>query len=343
MYWKPLLSGTALLLGALGAAAYFFWPFTHGDDELRLPGVVEIQEVRLGSKVGGRISEVNVKEGDVVSTGQVLVRFEIPELEAQRDQWQARLRSLEAEYEKAKNGPRPEEIRQAENDLASAEADFKQAREDYTRIDRLFRQGGSDKAEYDMTRAARDRSQGKVGSARAHLDMLKAGSRSEDIADAEARVLEMRGKVRELDANIQEATVKAPERAFVEVVAVRKGDLVPPNQPIIRVLRADDLWVKVYVPETQLGKIRNEQKAAVTIDSFPGKRFTGVVFKVDSASEFTPRNIQSIDERRFQVFGVKVHVVDPEGIFKSGMAAEVTFDLAAASANPSSTSPTPSK
>src|SRR5262249_27659588 len=158
----------------------------------------------------------------------------------------------------------------------------------------------ADRSQYDAARAARDRAQGRLAAARAKLDLLNAGTRPEEIAEATANVAEMRGKLRELEANLKEAIVRAPEKAIVEVLAVRKGDLVPPNQPIMRILRADDLWVRVYVPETQLGYIRLQQRAVVTIDSYPERRFQGEVIKIDSESEFTPRNVQSADERRFQ-------------------------------------------
>jgi HlyD family secretion protein len=111
------------------------------------------------------------------------------------------------------------------------------------------------------------------------------------------------------------------------VLAVRKGDLVAPNQPILRVLRADDLWVRIYVPETQLGQIRLHEKVDVTVDSDPDRHFEGEITQISPESEFTPRNVQSPDERRFQVFSAKVHVADPQGIFKSGMAAQVTVPL----------------
>src|SRR5262249_36528283 len=127
-------------------------------------------------------------------------------------------------------------------------------------------------------------------------------------------------KMREIEANLQEAVVRAPERAVVEVLAVRKGDLVQPNQSALRVLRADDLWVKVFVPETQLGKVRLGQDVQVVIDSHPGQRFAG-------ERESTPGNVQSADERRHQVFAVKVRVADPDGVFKSGMAADVVLTL----------------
>jgi multidrug resistance efflux pump len=153
--------------------------------------------------------------------------------------------------------------------------------------------------------------------------LLKAGTRSEEIAAAVARVAEMRGRVEEMNANLAETVVRAPEKAVVETLSVRKGDVVPPNQPVVRVLRAADLWIKVFVPETELGKVRLGQPVTVTIDSYPGRRFEGNITWIASSSEFTPRNVQSADERQHQVFAVKVRVPDPQGIFKSGMAATV--------------------
>jgi multidrug resistance efflux pump len=163
---------------------------------------------------------------------------------------------------------------------------------------------------------------------KANYNLLEAGSREEDKAEARAKLAEARAKLAELEANLKEAEVIAPENAIVEVLAVRKGDIVPPNTPVLRVLRAEDLWVKIFVPETQLGRIRLHQKVDVTIDSYPGKVFQGEVYQVASISEFIPRNIQSLDERRNQVFAVKIRVDNTQGIFKAGMAAEVTVPLA---------------
>lgn len=160
---------------------------------------------------------------------------------------------------------------------------------------------------------------------RAHFELIQIGSRLEDIALYEANVVEAQGKLIEINANMDEANVIAPERALIEVVAVRKGDLVIPNTPVIRVLRADDLWVRVYVPETQLGKVRLGQSVIATMDAYPGRRFSGHVFQIANESEYTPRNVQSLEERRYQVFGVKVRIDDAEGIFKAGMAATIVF------------------
>lgn len=382
MSWKPIAI-VLILVAAAAASLGFFWPFGNKDNVLRLPGVVETQEVRLGSKVGGRVAEIAVQEGQLVQPGDLIVRFDVPELQAQRLQQEARLQSTLAELEKARNGPRPEEKRaaqaaldaaearvermvagwrdeekeQARSELESAQADLKLAREEYERAERVFRQGAGSRSDYDVARGARDRAQGRMTStkarydmlmhgnrpedikeakaelarAKANLDLLLAGTRTEDIALAESRVAEARGKLSEIEANLKEAEVRAPEKAVVEVLAVRKGDVAAPNQPVVRVLRANDLWVKVYVSEFDLGKIRLNQPVRVTIDSYPGRVFEGTVMQIASDSEFTPRNVQSPDERRHQVFAVKVRVQQPtepeKQVFKSGMAAEVTVPL----------------
>jgi multidrug resistance efflux pump len=249
----------------------------------------------------------------------------MPEMEAQKVQQEARVAQMEADLEKAINGPRPEEKDQAKGDLTNAEARLKQAQQNFDRAERLYLQKAIGREEYDAARGARDQAQGQLVSAKAKLDLLLAGTRKEDIDLAKAQLQEARGKLREIEANLAEANVRAPERAIVEVMAVRKGDLIPPNQPVVRVLRADDMWVKVYVPETELGKVRKNQPVTITIDSYPGKQFAGTVSSIANESEFTPRNIQSLEERRYQVFRVRIYVEEPQGIFKSGMAAEVTF------------------
>jgi multidrug resistance efflux pump len=341
--------------------------------------VVEVQEIKLASKVGGRVRQVRVAEGDLVQPGDVLVTFEVPELTAQRQQCQARLEAAEADLARALNGARYEErdaaqaaveaararwqrlkagaraedIRHARAEAACAEADLKLARLDLTRAEQVFSQRASTRADYDQAQHTRDRSQGRADAARAHLDLLLAGSRSEEIDEAAAEVRrcqancdlllagtrteeidtararagEARARVQELDALLAEATVRAPCPAVVEVLAVRPGDVVTPNQAVLHILRAEDMWVKVYVPETELGRVRLHQEVEVRIDAYPGRGFTGTVTQIASAGEFSPRNIQSASERRYQLFGVKVQVSAPQGVFKAGIAAEVILPL----------------
>jgi multidrug resistance efflux pump len=367
------------VIGVGGAA--WFWSL-RDNHKLRLPGVVEIQEVRLGSKVGGRVLKVMVEEGETIYPGKELVVFEAPELRNQRQQVKARLDAAIAERDRAFNGPRQqekdsaeaamnsakakwdraefgwrvEEKQQAKNELDTAEADYEQSLKEYNRLYPLYRDKSISRSEYEAALGARDRTRGRRDAARAKVEMMKAGTREEDKAEAEqeyrkakaqfellregtrqedkdlaqAKVDELKANLEAIDINLAETTIVTPPnlgKARVEVIAFRAGDLVQPNQPVLRVLRTEDLWVKVYVPETQLGFITNKKKVEVTIDTYPGVVFQGEIVQRSNIAEFTPRNVQSIDERRNQVFGVKVRVADPKGNFNAGMAAEVTIPL----------------
>ena len=374
----------ALALVAIGAGFYFPFPFGHGG-YVTLPGIVEIQEVRLGSKVGGRVAKIDVQEGQEVNPGQVLVTIDAPELVNQKEQLKARLDASEAEYLRAKNGARreekdaaragadaararfdrlkegwrEEEKRLAASELESAAAEYKQAIDELERLVDLYRMKSVAKSEYDAARGANDRARGHINAAKSKVDMYAAGNRREDIAEAKAlweqmvaksqelengmraedialakaRRDEVAAKLREVEINLNETIVKVPDapefaKAVVEVVPIRAGDIVSANQPVIRVLCVKDLWVKTFVSETKMHLVAIGQKVKVHIDSDDGKIFDGeVVYKANS-SEFTPRNVQSAEERRFQVFALKVRVSDPKGVLNSGMAAQVTFPIA---------------
>jgi HlyD family secretion protein len=369
-----IAAGVILALVAI-ALAYFFWPFSGNGKELHIPGTVEVFEIRLGSKVGGRVAKISVREGEEVPAGRELVRFDAPELEAQKVQLEQQVIAARLEYKKAEEGPRPqeradalaamnaaqahldkvtqgwrkEEREQAEKDLAAAESDFDFATKNFDRIKKV----DASQNEYDTaynqlrtTRAKRDSAKAKVEmihsggwaidireatsqleSAKAKYELSKEGTRKEDIAIAEAQMKQLEGKLREVEANLAEAVIVAPTKLTVEVLSVRKGDLVGPNTPVIRALSSENRWVKVFVPSTELGRIHVNDAVEVTCDSFPGKRFKGLIIQIATISEFTPRNVQSLDERKHQVFAVKVRVDDEGEVFKAGMAAEVIVPL----------------
>lgn len=370
---RKLLVGLLLIATAGGVAAYFR-PRSDAS-ELRLPGTVEVQEVRLASRVGGRVLTVPVREGQLVEAGQALVTLDAEELKARRDNARAKRAAAVAAYDKANAGPLPEEIaeaggaleaararlarakagpREGEKDrarqeLAAAVAEKAQADDAYTREAQGQKAGVGSAIGYQAAIAARDRGRARVAAARASLDLLVSGYREEDIAEAAgdvarlaarhellkngtryedkaaaaANVATAEAELAEAETQLREAVVTAPERCVVDVLAVRPGDVARPGDSVVRVLRADDLWVKVFVPATDLGKLRLNQEVSVRVDSHPGKRFAGQIVHIASVSEFTPRNVQSADERAYQMFAVKVRVADPDGVFKSGMAADV--------------------
>jgi len=373
--------GLAVLLIGAALSAAFFWPFSRNRKELVLPGTVEVFEVRLASKVGGRVEAVLIREGDEVDANTELVRFEAPELQAQIEQTEAKLANARANLLKAENGPRSQEVDEAKAQADSAtarnqkmitgwrdeerkqalfdknttEADLELARRNFDRVKKLYEDTPPQvsQSEFDTARLTFRAAESRANSARtkwemleagnrkedladaaalaaqarAHYELLKAGTRVEDIEAARAQVGELEGKLKEMQANLSESLIKAPSKIVVEVLSVRKGDVVAANQPIIRALALDDRWVKVFVPSTELGKVRLGQAVEVTCDAYPGKRFTGKVIQIATISEFTPRNVQTLDERKHQVFAVKVRVDDAGLVFKSGIAAEVHLPL----------------
>lgn len=372
--------GLAVVIVA-GCVAGVWWRLFEAQPELHLPGTVETQEVRLSSRVGGRVVRVLVEEAQQVEPGQPLVELEMPELKAQRDQWLAQKAAAEALLTKLEQGARPqeraaakaaadaaaarlarmehgfreEEKEQARQELRGWEAELTQAQQDLQRERTLLQQNATATQNFELALSRVQRLQAQVNAAAARVAMMErgyrpeeiaearaewarlqadyelvlAGSREEDKAEARARIQEIQARIDELDVRQQELVVVAPERAVVESLLVRPGDVVSANQPVAIVLRAGDQWVKAYVSEVDLGRIRLGQAVEVSCDAYPKERFRGWITYIASESEFTPRNIQTIDERRHQVFGVKVRVDDPRGIFKSGMAADVWVPLQA--------------
>jgi len=278
-----------------------------------------------------------------------MVRGNRPEEIAQAE---ATAHAMQAAFESARNGPRRQEIDQARADFRAATADAANAEAFYKRMEKLAATDTISRQQFDDARDKRDAAAQKAESARQRLALLEAGTRPEDVHAAEARyrqaeaaaalarkgfrredieaargrLAEAQGKLAELDARLREVELTAPADALVEVVSVRPGDLVPAGRIVITMLEATQLWVKVYVPETELAHVRVGQRAKVKVDSFGGRPFEGHVGQIASQAEFLPRNVQTKSDREHEVFGVKVFVDNSGQVLKSGMSAEVHLE-----------------
>ncbi|HET7840910.1 MAG TPA: efflux RND transporter periplasmic adaptor subunit [Terriglobia bacterium] len=267
------------------------------------------------------------------------------------EQAEALAKAQGAALEAAENGPRKQEIQQAQADYDAASTDARNAEIYFNRMKPLIGAEVISKQQFDDARDKRDAAAQRAESARQRLALLQAGTRpedlraaqeryrqsqaaaalarkgfrKEDIEAARGRLAQAQGRVAELDARLKEAELVAPADAVIEVVSVRPGDLVPPGQIVISMLEASQLWVKVYVPETNLALVRVGQRAAVRVDGLR-RVFDGQVKQIASEAEFLPRNVQTKDDREHQVFGVKVYVDNPEGVLKSGMSATVRLE-----------------
>ncbi len=282
-----------------------------GSGELVYTGTIEARDARVGSLVGGRVIDVMVEEGDSVDAGEVLVRLDGELLAAQVKEQQARVAQAKANLDRVVSGPRREQIERARIEWDRAEKERK-------RQESLLAQALTSDEAYDAAAAT-------AQSAYQAYEELRAGSRSEDERQARAAYDEAANGLAYLERQFAETEVRAPTRGIVQTMDLRPGDIVLPNQGVIALLDPGELWVRVFVPETRLGLVRVGQAVAVSIDTFPGREFAAHVISISSRAEYTPRNVQTAEQREDQVFAVKLDV-DPAPELKAGMTATVRFD-----------------
>ena len=297
-----------VLLVAGGAVAWWIYGLRKKEEPLVLSGSIEARDVEVGSLVGGRVATVPVEEGARVRKGDPIVTFETDLGALQIKEQRARVEEMRAQLARVTAGPRREET-------ARARAEAENAERERRRLKALSDEGVIGRQQYEdaATRA-------RV--AEESYRELQRGSRAEDIAAARAALDREEQRLAFLLRQSQEAVVHAPADGIVESLDLRPGDLVAPNQPVARILEPGELWVRVWIPEPSLGHVRVGQRAAITVDSFPGRQFPGSVVEIREQGEYTPRNVQTRKQRMDQVFGAKV-AIDPTPELKPGMAAEV--------------------
>ncbi|HEY2942866.1 MAG TPA: HlyD family efflux transporter periplasmic adaptor subunit [Vicinamibacteria bacterium] len=300
----------ALPIALVLVAAALFWAFKlrKGNDDLVLSGSIEARDVQVGSLVGGRVTAVHVDEGASVTAGQPIVTLEPDLLDAQVREQESRVEQARARLALVVAGARPEEI-------ARARADYENAEKERRRLELLMKEGIIARQTYDdAATAARTKQE--------MLRELQRGNRPQEIEAAQGAVAEAERHLAYLRRQREETVVKAPAAGVVQSFDLRPGDLVAPNAPVATLLEPDQLWVRVFVPEPKLGLVRVGQRADLTVDTFPKRTFPGKVVEISPRAQYTPRNIQTLDQRSDQVFGVKVNV-EPAPELKPGMAALV--------------------
>lgn len=396
---------------------------------ISVTGTLQAKEIRIASKVGGRIAKVLVQEGQLVHDGQALVEFEVPELEARRQELLAIIAQNEAQLLELQHGPRPAEIDkaqaamqmafnhwqmlkrgyrqeeigkakaqrlEAERNLALLKSGYRkeevaQARElmeqskseldwivrDRERYQALAEQGAvstrdseqlkaKENAALDAYQAAQQAYQKmkagpRVDEIRAATErlnvarnqetmmtrgprneeiemarqeylqaqsvwsLLKQGTRIEVIKRSEAQLAQAKAQLAQLDAQLKDRQVHSPADAEVSVMDLHAGEVYTPNKPLATLTRLDTIWTRVYIPERELGRIAVGQAVTVKVDAYPHQQFRGKVVQIPGVAEFTPRNVQTPEERSAQVFAIKINVENPEHILRGGMNAEITL------------------
>lgn len=307
---------------------------------LRASGYVEATDVQISAEVAGRILELRVAEGDRVASGDVIARLDTRDTQLQIDRSRADRAAAQAQLRLLQAGSRPEDIRQAEAQVEAAEADvtaieaeLKSAELDLQRFESLLEANAGSQKQRDDAKAlvdvARERARGaaeRVRVANETLARLQAGARREEIDAARARVVAVDAQIAALEKSLKDATVLVPVGGVVTQKLVEAGELVSPRVPLVVITDLDNAWANVFVPEPMIPRIKLGQPATVLTDA-GGQGIAGKVTFVSPRAEFTPRNVQTAEERSKLVYRLKIAVDNRAGVLKPGMPVDAVLML----------------
>lgn len=313
---------------ALVTVAAVAFVLTRPGDEGRLvaSGTVEARDADLGFQTPGRIDALGVDRGDAVSLGQTLAALDRSELEARRAAADAQQAAARARLDEMRSGFRLEEIAQGRAAVRASERRVGDARRDVERTRRLFEGGAVSRQTLDNQLTALELAEADLDQAAQQLEILQTGPRSEQIAAQEALVRQARATVAQLDAALAQTVVRAPFNGIVTVKHREPGEIVGAGTPVLTVMDPDDRWVRIYIREDDIGRIAIGQDVSISADTYPARTYGGRVIYIANEAEFTPRNVQTTEERVKLVYEVRVRITRDDGFdLKPGIAADVQF------------------
>ncbi len=306
------------------AAVALYVSRRHGNDisVIKVSGNIEATTVEASFKISGRVLERPVDEGEMVQSGQIVARIDSSDLAHTVAIRRAEAQSARATLAELVAGSRREEIAQAEAMLAAAEAEAKRAADDFQRQEELYRKEVIPKQRFDAARTTRDTTAAQARQAREALILTRKGPRHERIDQARARLREAEAALALAQDQFGYATLTAPTAGMIMAKHIEPGEQIAPGTPIITIGELESVWVKAYIAETDLGRVKLGQAARVRTDTWPGKTYEGRVSFISSESEFTPKNVQTQKERVKLVYRIKITVPNPNRELKPGMPAD---------------------
>jgi HlyD family secretion protein len=322
----PLIIAIIMLAAAAGTA----WWLLGGkrtQRQLVLYGDVDLRQVDLAFNDSGRIAAVDVQEGDRVQRGEILARLDTSRLEPQVEEAEATAAAQREVVARMHHGSRPQEIAEARANVTSAEADAVNARGQYLRLKTLAANAVVSQQSLDNAKAALDVAEAKLAVNQKALDLAVAGPRQEDIAQAEAELRADEAQAAFLRAQLADTTLVAPSEAVVRTRLMEPGEMASPQKPVFSLAVINPKWVRAYVAEPDLGKLRMGMPASIAIDSFPDQHFRGWVGFVSPVAEFTPKNVETEELRTSLVYEVRVFVKDPSDQLHLGSPATVSIAI----------------
>jgi len=311
---------------ALGIASLLYYLFARPKEEeatlIKISGNIEATEVDVGFKVSGRIVGRFFEEGDWVDRGKVLAKLDDEDLRSRLEVARATLMSTQARLSKLLAGSRPEEIKQAEANLRQAQSDLGNKQIQYERMKGLYERGVIAKEPFDNAETSYKIARAALQGASENYQLVKEGPRKEDIEDARAQAEQSRASVNLSETQLGYATLYSPIDGVVLVKSGEIGEVVNPGTSILTMADIQHVWLKAYISETDLGKVKWSQEVVVTTDLHPQKKYRGRISFISSQAEFTPKQIQTEKERVTLVYRIKVDISNTDRELKPGMPAD---------------------
>jgi HlyD family secretion protein len=387
---KKLILPLVLVVLAVGGYLFYRNYTAAPSNVISVSGNIELEQVNIGFKTSGKVIERTVNEGDNVTKGEVIARLDRDQLVRQREREMASLQEAEAnlaetktgvamstesvaadldgrkadadtaesKLKELKNGSRPQEITQATEAVASAQAEYDRAKKDWERSQKLHSDDDISTSQYDMAQRTFLSAESSLKQAKDHEALMKEGSRSEDVDQAQAQLIRAKAAIRGsqaneldikrrqqdvvakqadiereqaqialIDAQLADTTASSPIAGVVLVKSVDVGEVIAPGTAVVTVGDLDHPWLRAYIPETDLGRVKLGAKVDVKTDSFPGRIFNGRVTFISSEAEFTPKQIETKDERVKLVYRIKIEIDNPQHELKSNMPADAEIHV----------------
>lgn len=326
--WRWVLVVVVIVAGLSGGASYHY--FTHlprDESRLILQGNIDVRQVNLSFKVEGRIDSLAVDEGDPVKAGDILAtldkRYFHDALRVER----AKRDNLVAVVARLEHGSRPEEIVQARARLAQQRANLALAKANLERGEGLVQRGGVSKEELDLRKESVAVGEANVSYAEQALRLAEIGPRREDIDAARAQLHEQEGVVIQAERRLADSDLIAPNDGIILTRAREKGAIVQPGETVFTLTLSSPVWVRTYVNERDLGRVRPNMAAEVRTDSAPNKVYPARIGFISPTAEFTPKTVETRELRTDLVYRLRVVVDNPDGGLRQGMPVTVTLNL----------------
>ena len=331
--WMRALLILSLLVLAVAAGLYFQSRPVPDSGVLRVSGNIEITDAEVSFKIAGRVVERSASEGESVKAGQSVARLDTSELAQEVALRSAEVRAAEASLAELVTGSRPEEIAQSEAVVRRMQADVARARADFKRLKKLYEQDNVSGQDYDAAKSAVEVTTAKLGEAQEQLRLVQKGPRIEKVERARAQLQQAKEALALAETRLGYATLTSPLTGVVLSHNIEPGEFVAPGTPIVTVGDLAHVWLRAYIDETDLGRVKVGQVVKVTADTYPDKVYEGRVSFIASQAEFTPKSVQTKKERVKLVYRTKITVDNPHMELKAGMPADARIVLDGAEAS----------